>query len=190
MRFALIVVLAVAAAPLADAQEGTAYYGLSLGSFDYDEPDPSGILPISDSADSYRLMVGYLFNDHFGFEGAWGKAGDIRATNTVNTQSGPVTLDLTTELEFLTLRLVGVLPFDSGVTLLGGIGYSEIDQDYTIDVTGVAQVSSDFDLGPMTYFAGVQYDWDRVAMRLAYEKYDFDEDIDGAEVSVSFFYKL
>jgi hypothetical protein len=44
---------------------------------------------------------------------------------------------------------------------------------------------------------GAQYDWDRVALRLSYEKFDFDSEAvlsfvgaDAREVALSFFYKL
>jgi hypothetical protein len=42
----------------------------------------------------------------------------------------------------------------------------------------------------VTYFAGAQYDWDRFAIRLGYEKYDFGGDVDVDETSVTFWYKL
>jgi hypothetical protein len=45
-------------------------------------------------------------------------------------------------------------------------------------------------LGEPTLFAGAQYDWDRVALRLGYEKYDLEGDRDASEVTLSFFYKL
>ena len=40
------------------------------------------------------------------------------------------------------------------------------------------------------YYFGAQYDWDRVAVRLGYEKFDFDGDIDVTETMLTFFYKL
>jgi opacity protein-like surface antigen len=85
--------------------------------------------------------------------------------------------------------------FDSGLTVLGGIGYAEANQD--IDLTFSAPTppqSGDQDISKPTYFVGVQYDLDRFAVRLAYEKYDFDTGVfreaDIEETSVTFFYKL
>ncbi len=40
------------------------------------------------------------------------------------------------------------------------------------------------------YYVGAQYDWDRVALRLAYEQYDIDGGVDATETSLTFFYKL
>ena len=97
MKQLLLALLVLTVAPLAHAQPESAYYGVSLGAFDYEEEDSLGGEVFADTASSYRLMVGYQF---------------------------------------------------------------------------------------------MEYDWDRVAVRLAYEKFDFDGDVDVAETSISFFYKL
>ena len=41
----------------------------------------------------------------------------------------------------------------------------------------------DSDTNNPAYYVGAQYDWDRVALRLGYEKYDFDGDVDATETS-------
>jgi hypothetical protein len=75
--------------------------------------------------------------------------------------------------------------------LLGGLGYADMEQKYTYDVLGEGPRSSEVSGGEPTYFAAVQYDWERFAMRLAYEKYDdFDSIVEITETSVAFFYKL
>ena len=89
----------------------------------------------------------------------------------------------------LTIRLLGVLPFDNGVSLLGGLGYN--DMKVNLDVTdGIDTISFDESTNEPGYYVGAQYDWDRVAVRLSYEKFDFDGDTDVNETSVTFFYKL
>ena len=50
--------------------------------------------------------------------------------------------------------------------------------------------SGEFSDSRPTYYFGVQYDWDRIAVRLGYEKFDFDGEVDGEETSLTFFYKL
>jgi hypothetical protein len=66
----------------------------------------------------------------------------------------------------------------------------KLDEDFVVSGPGGGAGSSDSSGGEVTYFAGAQYDWDRVALRLGYEKYDFSGGIDVKETSLTFFYKL
>lgn len=191
MRYVVLLASILALPTSVWAQPTSAYYGVALGSFDYQEEDFGGTTLFTDTTDSYRLMVGYQFTEHLTFEGGWGEAGTLRDFRTFDTSVGPVTVDFRSEFEILTVRLLGVLPFDSGVTLLGGLGYADMEQEYTYDVSGTGSRTSKVSGGEPTYFAAVQYDWDRVAVRLAYEKYDdFDGIVEIAETSLSFLYKL
>ena len=72
----------------------------------------------------------------------------------------------------LTIRLVGVLPFDNGISLMAGLGYADVEQDIDLTLNGVPAVSGEISENNPAYYVGVQYDWDRVALRLAYEQYD------------------
>lgn len=191
MRRLVAAALVLGFASTATAQPESAYYGLALGAFDYQE-DPAFGLPITDTTDSWRVMVGYQFGEHLAVEGGLGKTGVLRQTDTiVDPMVGPVTIDQSTEFSSLMIRLLGVINLDSGVTLLGGIGYANGNQDFDISfsVPGIPPASGDQDFGEPTYYAGAQYDWDRFAIRLAYEKYDFSR-ADVEETSVVFFYKL
>lgn len=185
--FALFV---IALGPLAQAQPTSAYYGVALGSFDYEESNPFALDSIADATDSYRLMVGYQFTDHLAVEGGWGKTGTIRDTQSFVGQNGTTTFTFTSDFQIFVVRMLGVLPFDNGVTLLGGLGYAEMKEDVTISAPGFGILSGDSDGGEATLYGGVQYDWDRFALRVAYEKYDFGGGIDVSEASVGFFYKL
>ena len=192
MRTLLLALLALAVAPTVFAQPESAYYGLALGSFDYEEGDGAGGEFLSDSVSSYRLMVGYQFMEHLTVEGGYGETGTIRdsASLLVGTPSGPhdVPLDFVSEFKILTIRLLGVLPLDN-VKLLGGISFSDMKQD--IDATfGGQQQSFDIDGNETSLFLGAQYDWDRFAIRLGYEGFDFDGDVDAKETTLTFFYKL
>lgn len=192
MRRLVAAALVLAFASTATAQPESAYYGLALGSFDYEE-DASLGLPISDTADSWRIMVGYQLLEHLAVEGGLGKTSAIRRTDTiVDPFLGPVTINQSTEFQSLMIRMLGVVNFDNGVTVLGGIGWAEMNQDYdtAVSIPGIPPSSQDADIGEPTYYAGAQYDWDRFAVRLAYEKYDFNGGVDVEETSLTFFYKL
>ena len=188
---AALALVALAAAPTVEAQDGMAYYGISFGEFSYDEGDGAGGNLIDDTVSSWRLMINYQFMEHLAVEGALGQTGTIRDTITVPTFPAG-TVDLTFSAEFkrmLTVRLLGVLPFDSGLSLMGGVGYTSAK--FEVDLTdGVDSLSADEDRNDPGYYVGVQYDWDRFAMRLGYEKFDYDGDADADETMLSFFYKL
>jgi hypothetical protein len=191
MKYFLLLTCVLTISTAAWSQPTTAYYGVALGSFDYQEEDFGGTTLFTDTTDSYRLMVGYQFSEHLSFEGGWGKTGTLRDSAIFDTFAGPLSVDFQSEFTILTVRLLGVLPFDSGITLLGGLGYADMEQKYTYDVLGEGPRSSEVSGGEPTYFAAVQYDWERFAMRLAYEKYDdFDSIVEITETSLGFFYKL
>ena len=190
MKHLLLAVLALAAVHAADAQPESAYYGLALGNFDYDEDVGFAGQRITDTASSYRLMVGYQFMEHLGVEGGYGETGTIRDTATLPVfPAGTVDLTFGYEFKILTVRLLGVLPFDNGLSLLGGIGYSDMRVDLQI-TDGVDSVADDQSLNEPGYYIGAQYDWDRFAMRLGYEKFDFEGGVDVSETMLTFFYKL
>jgi hypothetical protein len=192
MRTLLLALLALAVAPTAFAQPESAYYGLALGSFDYEEGDGAGGEFLSDSVSSYRLMVGYQFMEHLTVEGGYGETGTIRdsASLLIGTPSGPQTipLDFASEFKILTVRLLGVLPLDN-VSLLGGISFSDMRQDIDASLGG-SQQSFDIDGNETSLYVGAQYNWDRFAIRLGYEGFDFDGDVDAKETTLTFFYKL
>lgn len=190
MRTLILAVLAIAATHSVEAQPESAYYGLALGSFDYAEGDGAGNDVLSDSVTSYRLMVGYQFMEHLAVEGGWGETKTIRDSATLVFPSGDaVDLTLTSEFKILTLRILGVLPFDNGVSLVGGLSWADYEQDFEYTIGG-SQVSGDYSDNEPAYYVGAQYDWDRLAVRLAYEKYDFSGDFDIDETTLTFFYKL
>jgi hypothetical protein len=186
----LFALLALGVGSGVDAQDGTAYYGLALGEFDYDEAIGFEDARIADTVSSWRLMVGYQFMEHLGVEGGYGQTGTVRSTVTLpDFPTGTFDLTFANEFEILTVRLIGVLPFDNGLKLIGGLGFSDITANF--DVTdGVDSISGDESTNEPGYYVGVQYDWDRVAVRLGYEKFDFDGDVDVTETMLTFFYKL
>jgi predicted porin len=189
MKHLLLALLVLAVAPTVEAQYESAYYGLSLGEFDYEASGGA----VADTTNSYRLMVGYQFMEHLTVEGGWGQTGDIKDSVTFDSVFGPPLLaDFNSEFEILTIRLLGVLPFDNGLSLLGGLGYADSEEKITLVNTNDPgdRIEQKISSNDPTYYVAAQYDWDRLAIRLGYEKYDFDGDLDVVETSVTFFYKL
>jgi hypothetical protein len=188
MKKHLLPLLALAAlvfAPALHAQPESAYYGLSIGEFDYTDNGFGDDL-FSDTVSAWHLMVGYQFMEHLSFEGSYGESDTIRAVRTF----GPDEVEFVSELErILTIRLLGLLPFDNGISLMAGIGYADIKQEIEVNVNGAPFARGDVSGNNPAYYLGVQYDWDRIALRLGYEQYDI-EAADATETSLTFFYKL
>jgi opacity protein-like surface antigen len=184
----LLALVVLAAAPAAHAQDGTAYYGLAIGEFDYEDNFFQGFEAFSDSASTWHLQVGYQFMEHLAVEGSYGESKTIRDTNIL--LGDEVTYDTGLD-RILTIRLLGVIPFGkSGFSVMGGIGYADIKQEIDIYVNGQRVLNGDVSANNPAYFVGAQYDFDRLALRLGYEKYDLDGDVDAVETSLTFFYKL
>jgi predicted porin len=188
---ATLVFLAAVFAPAVQAQDGAAYYGISFGEFDYTDNGFDDDL-FADSTSAWHLMVTYQFMEHLAVEGAYGQSSTIRDVRTF-PGAAPGEMDeveFVSELErILTIRLLGLLPFDNGVSLMAGIGYADVKQEIAVNVNGAPFLSGDVTGNNPAYYFGVQYDWDRIALRLGYEKYDFD-DADASETSLTFFYKI
>jgi hypothetical protein len=186
----LLTLLALVTAPAAHSQPESAYYGLSLGQLDYTD---EGFTPklFSDSVSTWHLMVGYQFMEHLSVEGAYGKSGTIRDTRMLPVYSDqPEPVEFVTELErILTIRLLGVLPFDNGISLMAGIGYADTKQDVLLNVSGSPFAGGEVSDNHPAYYFGVEYDWDRLALRLGYQKFDIDFAA-AEETSLTFFYKL
>ena len=189
----LLALLAWAPTAAVEAQAEKAYYGLSIGEIDYSEEFFPGE-SFADSVSAWHLMVGYQFMEHLAVEGGYGQSKTIRDTVTL---AGPLPgqqdeISFETELDkILTIRLLGVLPFeDAGVSLMAGLGYADVEQEIELGVNGTPVASGEVSGNNPTYYFAVQYDWERIALRLGYEKYDFDGDVDAEETSLTFFYKL
>jgi hypothetical protein len=190
MKKLLLALVALAGARALHAQPEFAYYGIALGNFEYVE-DFAGTEFFTDDVSSYHLMVGYQFMEHLTVEGGYGKTSTLRDTNTV-LFTPPV--NFRGDFRILSIRLLGVLPFDNGLSLMGGIGYSDMKQDFELN-DGIDSVSGDRSSNEPGLYVGAQYNWDRFAVRIGFEKHDFGDSPFGeiaevSDTSLSFFYKL
>lgn len=197
-RLLTLALLAWALTPAVEAQLESAYYGVSIGEFDYSDRAAGLGGKFNDSASSWRLMIGAQLTEHFALEGGYGETSTVRATAL--SSSPAIEFGLETKLHrIFTIRGLGTLPFDNGLSLMAGLGFFTFEQDIAFSINGAPFVSGDVDpegFGNFAYYVGAQYDWDRVALRLSYEKWDFGSDsrlvfvdADAQEVALSFFYK-
>jgi len=176
--------LAFVHAAAAQEENRGAYMGFSVQSFNYEEEDEELGLAIDDSSTGYRLTGGYRFSDNFAVEGGWGKTGDIQDSYTESIPPfGDFTLDITGEYEVLTVRALGIIPFDR-LSLLGGVGYYDADLDLTVGIAGFGEASaSDSDDGA-TLVGGLEFNLDRIDIRTELEWFDVDDGAEAWDLSV------
>jgi hypothetical protein len=198
----LLALLTLALPPVVEAQADSVYYGLSIGELDYSD-QAAGLGDFNDSTSSWRVIIAYQFFTHFAFEGIYGKTSAIRDTATFTPlfPAGvpPAELAFETELnKIYGFRALGTVPFDNELSLIAGVGFVYIEQDVALSINGSPFAGGEADRGgQLAYYLGAQYDWDRAALRLSYEKIDFANEAainfvaaDAQEVALSFFYKL
>jgi hypothetical protein len=183
--------IALAIAPFAHAQPlSGGFVGFGVGSYSYKETS-AGTTVIDENSSSWHALGGYEFNDHFAFEGSWGKSGKLQGSvDDFVPGFGPATLSVTEKYETYTLRAVGMLPFKK-VKLLGGLGYYSSQIDLTVRVEGLGEFSDNgmSDDGAMAAL-GVEYDLDRMYVRAEYDWFDTPSGVDASEISLNVLFKF
>ncbi|HEX6996535.1 MAG TPA: outer membrane beta-barrel protein [Gammaproteobacteria bacterium] len=192
-RLLLLTGLALLASTSQAQENAGAYFGFSLGSFDYEETEEVTGLVISDSTSAYRLFGGYRFSDNFAVEGSWGATGDIKEGFSGSDPAlGTVTLDIKGDYEVLSVRALGILPFDK-VSLFGGVGY------YDADLTARGRYEDAFQIVAIkvegsddgaTVIGGLQFDLDRLSIRGEYEWFDTDSNVDASDISIGLLFNF
>lgn len=178
----------------AQAQEIRGVYaGLSLGYLSYEESGDNLGVPISEGASAYRIVGGYQFNSVYALEAGWGESGTFTERFGGFDQSGEdVSLELSGEYELATLRFIATAPFSS-FGMFGGAGY----YDATLKASSRFQSSAgintasgeDTDDG-LTVVGGVQYEFDRIALRGEYEWFDTDDGVETQSINVTAIFRF
>jgi hypothetical protein len=191
----LVLLLCIAFAPLAHAQDDRGmYFGAGLGSFDYDEGDIDG--GISDSSYAYQLFGGYKFLDNFALEFGLTGTGDFEETFTESLPGlGELTVNVDVNIDVYRLMAIGILPFDR-FSLFAGAGYYSAGFGGDVNVAGFGDAGS-FDGGHENGAAatfGIQRDFGldlkSLSIRGQYDWYDFPDGIDASAISVAVLFRF
>jgi OmpA-OmpF porin, OOP family len=188
MKYAMPVAVVLLCVSSAHAQEwdgSGAYTGASLSQLRYKERD--GDFSISDTASAYRLLGGYRFNQHFAMEGSWGSSSGIKQSYDDSFLGTP--FDLKGKFETYTLRAVGMLPLRS-VGLFGGVGYYDSDTKWTASAPGLGSESFKIGDDGATLIGGMQFDMNRFRLRLEYEWFDTDSNIDASTLGFGMMFRF
>ena len=109
--------LTLALCPLNALADGGVHVGASIGTANLDEEFDG--LGIDDSSTSYRLIVGYKFNEYFSLEGGYHDFGDFEQDIDINGVISSVSLTA----DGFTLGATGSVPLNDQFSLFGRAGW-------------------------------------------------------------------
>lgn len=193
MRCLVALGLFLALLAAADAQEVRGpYIGGSIGHFNYKQGRDEG-LPFSDGATSHRFLAGWQINESYAVELGRGSSGDIKESFLgLDSEANLATLDLEAEYELTTVRFLMTAPF-SRFGMFGGIGYYDADVEGSwvlhSPVDGFTEAFKESEDG-LLVVGGIQYEWDRIALRGEYEWLDTDGDVEASSIGVTLLFRF
>ena len=194
---AILLTLFLALASTVQAQEETGgFMGLTYGSLSIEAYDEFDFELFSESGNQVRLFGGYQVNENFAFEAGWSDTSGIDDSfSGFLPCCGDVTESASIDIETLTLRAVGIIPFDK-VSLFGALGYYDASfggtYSYMDDFESISFAVSDFyDDSGATVAAGVQFDFDSgLSLRGEAEYFDTPSDVDAYAINIGVLYYL
>jgi hypothetical protein len=177
MKHLMSLGLAFAFGQAATAQDrGDTYLGASVGSFSFEEDEELG-LTIDDTTSSYHVIGGYRLSDHFALEGGLVRTEHIKENRTASFVPPGTLNTVKAEFRLLTVRALGVIPFER-TSLLGGVGYHEANIQYRASVQAPGQLGHSFEgetsHNGATVMGGFEVNLKRVDIRTQLEWFDFD----------------
>jgi OOP family OmpA-OmpF porin len=176
MTFSRVLLASVIAlsgfAPQAAAQS---FVGGSLGQSDIDSDITAGLIT-SGSVDgkdtAWKLFGGYMFNRHFGIEGAYVDLGEVSYSGTFF--GAPVTGGKV-EVNGFNIAALGSYPLTDEFSIFGKIGLFLWDVKAS-DTTGGAPFSDKADGTDISFGLGVGYNFSRnLGVRAEWERFELDD---------------
>jgi OmpA-OmpF porin, OOP family len=153
-------------ADITDFDSPRIYTGIGFGQYSFEYDDRENDVEFDDDSQMLKGYVGSQFNEHFSLELAYqnfDEASDIDNKAEVDGIS-------------LAARLAAPITDDFAVYAKGG--WLEWDADVTQELP-VGSVTTSRDGGDFLYGAGLEYAFtNNVQVRLEYERYQLDDDID------------
>jgi len=203
-NFAVLCLISLCATATAQDRVG-GYIGGELGRLSYEE-DLSDIAPGTDfdeSGNSLKLFGGYRFGDYLGVEADWRTIDDLEMSQSVFVPDiGTITTTVGAQIDALTIRVLGFVPFHWGSLVYGG-GYLDYDADVHIraSVQGGPLPGPGPAPGPdleirdsasdsgSTAILGLQWELDSLDIRVNYEWFNF-EDADVHQIGIGVAYRF
>jgi OOP family OmpA-OmpF porin len=166
-----------------------AYLGGSVGQSDIDEQIATGLITggsVDGKDSAFKIFGGYMFNRHFGIEGAYVDLGE--ATYSGNFVGLPVTGGRV-EITGFNLSALGALPVSEQFSVFGKIGLFLWDAEAS-DTTGGAPFSAQQDGTDLSFGIGLGYQFTRnLGVRAEWEMFTTD-DADSSLISVGVLWRF
>ena len=183
---AMIAAALVLAASQASAQ---AYLGGSVGQSDIDEQITTGLITggsVDGKDNAFKIFGGYMFNRHFGIEGAYVDLGEVSYTcNSRDTMATGGRLDITG----INSAPLGAVAVYEQFSVFGKIGLFLWDAEAN-DTTGGAAFSAKEDGTDLSFGVGVGYNFTRnLGIRAEWEMFDTN-DADASLLSVGVLWRF
>jgi len=164
--------LAISAALAANQASAQAFAGGSIGQSDIDDEVAAGLITAGtvDGKDTaWKIFGGYMFNRHFGVEGAYVNLGE--ASYSGNFFGSPVTGGKV-EVTGFNVAALGSYPINEQFSVFGKIGLFLWDAEAS-DTTGGVPFSAKEDGTDLSFGVGLGYNFTRnLGVRLEWEMFE------------------
>jgi OOP family OmpA-OmpF porin len=180
---------AVAFAVPAAAQDRPGFYaGGSLGQSDIDEEITTGLIdpgsgPVDGKDTAFKVFGGYMFNRHFGVEGAYVNLGEVSYSGDffgLPVTGGKV------EVSGFNAAALGSYPITEQFSVFGKIGLLIWEAEAS-DITGGVPFSAKEDGSDIFFGVGVGYNFTpNLGVRIEWERFKVEvlDDVDADLISV------
>jgi OOP family OmpA-OmpF porin len=160
------------AATQASAQ---AFVGASIGQSDVDEDITAGLItsgPVDSKDNAFKVFGGYMFNRHFGVEGAYVDLGEVSYSGSFGSAAvngGKV------ETTGFNVAALGSYPVTEEFSVFGKIGLFIWEAEAS-DTTGGVPFSEKTDGTDISFGLGLNYQFTRnLGVRAEWERFKLDE---------------
>jgi len=167
-----------------------AFVGGSIGQSDISDDITAGLIDANQAVDgkgtAFKIFGGYMFNQHFGVEGAYVSLGDVSYSGSFQ---GAAVTGGKVEVSGFNVAALGSYPVTEQFSVFGKIGLFIWDAEAN-DTTGGVPFSGKTDGTDISVGVGVGYDFTRnLGVRAEWERFKLD-DADANLISVGLVWKF
>jgi OOP family OmpA-OmpF porin len=182
--------LALSGALVATQVSAQAFVGGSLGQSDFDDEVTNGLIDANRQVDgkdtAWKIFGGYMFNRHFGLEGAYVNLGEVSYSGSF--LGAPVTGGKL-EVTGFNVAAIGSYPVTEEFSVFGKIGLFIWDAEAN-DTTGGVPFSGKEDGTDLSFGVGIGYQFTRnLGLRAEWEMFKAN-DADTSLISVGLQWKF